>query len=150
MSRIAIGWTEPQGDQREEAALEAADRLTREVVAATAALPRSTPAALGRSLREAAVLAHAGLVAACRETEPCRAIHALWAAEHGLTRLGVWIDLARRFGDLDRTASHRLTTARERAGTCVEALATHRGEADLTTGAGMTLDVGNAGPYGAS
>lgn len=150
MSRIAIGWIELDGDSREEGALDAADDLTREVVAATGALPAETPEALGRSLREAAVLAQAGMVAACREQDPRRAVHALWAAEYGLRRLGVWIDLAHRFGDVGAETTRRLTAARDRVRQLVETLAADRGEADLTTDRGMTLDVNNVMRYGTS
>lgn len=150
MSRITIGWMEADGNGREEGALDAADGLTREVMEATGALPAETPPALGRSLREAAVLAQAGMVAACRETDPHRAVHALWAAEYGLRRLGVWIDLARRFGDLGAETALRLSAARERVRGRVEALAADRGEANLQNGARPELAVGETARCGAA
>lgn len=106
--------TPPPGAAREGTALEAADHLTRTVVAVTGRLDRSVPPGLARTLREAAVLAHAGTTAACREEDPVRALRGLAATDHSLRRLGIWLDLARRFGDLSLDAAMELLEAQTR------------------------------------
>jgi hypothetical protein len=103
---------------RQRPALLWADRLTRRVVEATARhgagagakLPRS----LARTLREAAVMAHAGTVAACRSPDAGRAAAGVAAVDRALCRLAVWIDLAQRFGDLAPEAARPLLDAQVR------------------------------------
>ena len=108
---------------RQRPALLWADRLTRLVVDATAVkggavrtelrteqrskLPRS----LARTLRETAVMAHAGTVAACRSPDAERAAEGLAAVDRALCRLAVWLDLAQRFGDLAPDAARPVLDA---------------------------------------
>ncbi|HEX2253610.1 MAG TPA: hypothetical protein VHQ65_10120 [Thermoanaerobaculia bacterium] len=84
----------------EREAFAAADRLTREVVAVTEALSEGPGSPLGRLLREGAAAALAGVASACRETSRGRALRHLAVTRHGVRRLGTWIDLAERFGDV--------------------------------------------------
>lgn len=97
---------------------ETADRLVRETVAASQRLAAATPPSLGRTLREAAARAQAGVGDACRERSPRRALKLLAATDHGLRRFGTWIDLAERFGDLPTDAALELleTQSRLRSG----------------------------------
>lgn len=94
--------------------LENADRLVRHTVAATAQLAPQTPPSLGRTLREAAARAQAGVVDACAERSPRRAMKHVAACDHGLRRLGTWIDLAERFGDLSTDAALELLETQSR------------------------------------
>jgi hypothetical protein len=104
------------------AVLQMADRLLREVVEATGSLPERTPPSLGRALREAASQAQAGVVEACGERSPLRALRILSTTDHGLRRLGVWVDLAERFGDLSTTTALRLLEIQSRLLVGLEAL----------------------------
>ncbi len=98
---------------RQRPALLWADRLTRRVMDATAgagAVPRS----LARTLRETAVMAHAGTVAACRCPDAARAEAGIAAVDRALRRLGLWIGLAQRFGDLPPEAARPVLDAHAR------------------------------------
>ena len=92
--------TRSRTERCERDAFAAADRLTREVVAAAEALAEGPGSPLGRLLREAAASTLAGVAAACRETSRGRALRHLAVTRHGTRRLGTWIDLAERFGDV--------------------------------------------------
>jgi hypothetical protein len=105
-----------------QAVLSTADQLLREVVAATETLPERTPPSLGRTLREAASQAQAGVVEACGERSPLRALRILSTTDHGLRRLGVWVDLAERFGDLTLDRALRLLEIQSRLLVGLEAL----------------------------
>ncbi|HMB53670.1 MAG TPA: hypothetical protein VKU40_10155 [Thermoanaerobaculia bacterium] len=94
--------------------LESADRLVRDTVAATAQLAPQTPPSLGRTLREAAARAQAAVVDACAERSPRRAVKHVATCDHGLRRLGTWIDLAERFGDLPTDAALELLETQSR------------------------------------
>jgi len=77
----------------------AADRLTLEVAEATRRLPARAHR-LGYVLRESAVLAQAGAVAACRQPVSLCRRQGLNATDRCLDRLATWLGLAERFGDL--------------------------------------------------
>jgi hypothetical protein len=164
---------------RQRPALLWADRLTRRVTEVTswrgaeagAKLPRS----LGRTLREAAVMAHAGTVAACRSLDAARAVAGVAAVDRALCRLAVWLDLAQRFGDLAPEAARPVLDAQIRLRRALAVLAWERkgrsterpalADVSLTIPAtaggiapenaptrpdgGMTLDVNNVLRYGA-
>jgi len=115
----------PRRPARSEVAqvvLQMADELLRQVVAATETLPERTPPSLGRTLREAASQTQAGVVEACGERSPRRALRILSTTDHGLRRLGVWVDLAERFGDLSLDCALRLLEIQSRLLVGLEAL----------------------------
>jgi len=105
------------------AALAVADRLLRETVAATAAIEGESGREVGRLLREVAASALARLACACREPRDRRALRALDGTRHLLDRLGTWLDLAERFGDLTPGAAEALGRARTDLGDRLEELA---------------------------
>lgn len=106
----------------EAGVLECADRLVRETVAATARLASSTPPSLGRTLREAAARAQTAVADACGERSPRRAVKLVASADHGLRRLGTWVDLAERFGDLPTDSALELLETQSRLLVALEEL----------------------------
>lgn len=129
------------GDREpERAALLAADRLLRDTVGATAAADCGTAFEVGRLLREVAATALAHLACACREPGDRRAIRALDAARHRLERLGAWVDLGARFGDLAPEAPAEIEGARAELEARLEVLAaTWRRDAAAGRGGGADV-----------
>ena len=105
------------------AAVEAVDLLVWEVVTASGRLAQGPEGGLARLLREGAATALAGVVAACRETRREAGLDALAGVLAVLRRLGTWLDLAERFGDLDPEHALAALEAQGRAMSAVDELA---------------------------
>lgn len=105
------------------AAIEAVDLLVWEVVTASGRLAQGPEGGLARLLREGAATALAGVAAACREESRAAGLEALAGVLAVLRRLGTWLDLAERFGDLDPEHALAALEAQGRAMAAVDELA---------------------------
>lgn len=105
------------------AAIEAVDLLVWEVVTASGRLAQGPEGGLARLLREGAATALAGVAAACREESREAGLSALRGVLAVLRRLGTWLDLAERFGDLDAEDVLAALEAQGRAMAAVDDLA---------------------------
>lgn len=101
------------------AAIEAVDQVVWEAVTASGDLVQGPQSGLARLLRESAAAALAGVHAACREDTREAGLARLEAALDELRRLGTWLDLAERFGDL---AADRVLDALEAQGRAMSAV----------------------------
>jgi hypothetical protein len=105
------------------AAIEAVDLLVWEVVTASGRLAQGPEGGLARLLREGAATALAGVAAACREDSREAGLAALGGVLAVLRRLGTWLDLAERFGDLDPEHALAALEAQGRAMSAIDELA---------------------------
>lgn len=105
------------------AAIEAVDFLVWEVVTASGELAQGPEGGLARLLREGSATALAGVAAACRATSREAGREALDGVRAVLRRLGTWLDLAERFGDLPAESVLSALEAQGRAMTAVDELA---------------------------
>lgn len=104
-------------------AIEAVDLLVWEVVTASGRLAQGPEGGLARLMREGAAMALAGVAAACREESREAGRVALGGVLAVLRRLGTWLDLAERFGDLDAEHALAALEAQGRAISAVDELA---------------------------
>lgn len=110
-------------------AIETVDLLVWEVVTASGELAQGADCALARLLREGAATALAGVAAACAATTRAEGLEGLAGVLAVLRRLGTWIDLAERFGDLAAEQALAALEAQGRAMSAVDELAaTWRGD----------------------
>lgn len=105
------------------AAIEAVDLLVWEVVSASGELAQGAECGLARLLREGAATALAGVAAACNAQSRQDGIEGLAGVLGVLRRLGTWLDLAERFGDLAPDHTLAALEAQGRAMAAVDALA---------------------------
>ena len=110
------------------AAIEAVDLLVWEVVTASGELAQGPEGGLARLLREGSATALAGVAAACRATSREAGREALDGVRAVLRRLGTWLDLAERFGDLPAESVLSALEAQGRAMAAVDELAAAWGE----------------------
>jgi hypothetical protein len=104
-------------------AIEAVDLLVWEVVTASGELAQGSECGLARLLREGAATALAGVAAACSAPSRQAGLEALGGVLGVLRRLGTWLDLAERFGDLGAEQALAALEAQGRAMTAVDELA---------------------------
>jgi hypothetical protein len=104
-------------------AIEAVDLLVWEVVTASGELAQGAECALARLLREGAAMALAGVAAACAATTRQAGLDGLAGVLAVLRRLGTWLDLAERFGDLAAERALSALEAQGQAMTAVDELA---------------------------
>lgn len=104
-------------------AIEAVDLLVWEVVTASGELAQGGECGLARLLREGAATALAGVAAACAASRRDAGIDGLTGVLGVLRRLGTWLDLAERFGDLAAEQALAALEAQGRAITAVDELA---------------------------
>lgn len=104
-------------------AIEAVDLLVWEVVTASGELAQGAECGLARLLREGAATALAGVAAACCAASRQAGLEALGGVLGVLRRLGTWLDLAERFGDLGAEQALAALEAQGRAMTAVDELA---------------------------
>lgn len=104
-------------------AIEAVDLLVWEVVTASGELAQGADCGLARLLREGAATALAGVAAACGADTRDAGIAGLEGVLGVLRRLGTWIDLAERFGDLAPEDTLTALEAQGRAMVAVDELA---------------------------
>jgi hypothetical protein len=105
------------------AAIEAVDLLVWEVVTASGELAQGAECGLARLLREGAATALAGVAAACNAQSRQAGIEGLAGVLGVLRRLGTWLDLAERFGDLAPDHTLAALEAQGRAMAAVDELA---------------------------
>lgn len=105
------------------AAIEAVDLLVWEVVTASGELAQGAECGLARLLREGAATALAGVAAACGAETRQAGIAGLAGVLGVLRRLGTWLDLAERFGDLAPDHTLAALEAQGRAMAAVDELA---------------------------
>ena len=105
------------------AAIEAVDLLVWEVVTASGELAQGAECGLARLLREGAATALAGVAAACGAETRQAGIEGLAGVLGVLRRLGTWLDLAERFGDLGPDHTLAALEAQGRAMAAVDELA---------------------------
>lgn len=105
------------------AAIEAVDLLVWEVVTASGELAQGAECGLARLLREGAATALAGVAAACGAETRQTGIEGLAGVLGVLRRLGTWLDLAERFGDLAPDHTLAALEAQGRAMAAVDELA---------------------------
>lgn len=105
------------------AAIEAVDLLVWEVVSASGELAQGAECGLARLLREGAATALAGVAAACNAETRQAGIEGLAGVLGVLRRLGTWLDLAERFGDLAPDHTLAALEAQGRATAAVDELA---------------------------
>jgi hypothetical protein len=105
------------------AAIEAVDLLVWEVVTASGELAQGAECGLARLLREGAATALAGVAAACGAASREAGLEALGGVLGVLRRLGTWLDLAERFGDLAPDHTLAALEAQGRAMAAIDELA---------------------------
>lgn len=127
------------------AAIEAVDLLVWEVVTASGELAQGPEGGLARLLREGAATALAGVTAACRSATRQAGLEALGGVTAVLRRLGTWLDLAERFGDLPAESVLSALEAQGRALGAVEALARAWREEEEEAVSGPFADDGSLG-----
>lgn len=104
-------------------AIEAVDLLVWEVVTASGELAQGADCGLARLLREGAATALAGVAAACGATSRDAGLEGLAGVLGVLRRLGTWLDLAERFGDLAAEQALAALEAQGRAMVAIDELA---------------------------
>lgn len=124
-------------------AIEAVDLLVWEVVTASGELAQGAECGLARLLREGAATALAGVSAACGAETREAGLEGLAGVLGVLRRLGTWLDLAERFGDLAAEQALAALEAQGRAMTAVDELASiwRDGQAAARAGDHATVEL---------